>query len=82
MRGTGRVESDDAAWVDWHLYRRGEFADPDREVRERYRSAGRLAARYMAWLAGVAPVRRPSELRRFHRLAPQQKVSFIQALAA
>jgi len=81
MRGAGRLDPDDAAWIDWQLYHRREFSDPDREVRERYRHAGRLAARYMGWLAGVPPVRRPSELRRFHRLAPQRKVAWIQSLA-
>ena len=79
MRGARRLSEAQAAWIRWHLFDKGEFADPDPEVRSRYQDAARMAARYVRVLDGLPPAEILPELRRFHRLTPQAKVAHIMA---
>lgn len=82
MRGTHRLSGEDSAWIRFHLFEKVEFCDPDPEIRQRYRTASRLAARYLDWLEKLAPLRRLCDLRRFHRMPPPVKLEFINALPA
>lgn len=79
MRRTARLSEADSAWVRFHLFDKGEFVEPDPDVRARYRDASRLASRYVRRLDAIPPAGRPSELRRFHRMTPQGKVAYIGA---
>jgi hypothetical protein len=79
MRRMARLSAADSAWVRFHIFDKGEFADPDPDVQARYRDASRLASRYVRRLEAIDPARRPSELRRFHRMTPQGKVAYIEA---
>ena len=80
MRGVGRLSEEDAAWVRYQVFEKGEFVEPDPDVCERYRDAARLGGRYVHALDGLDPADRVPELRRFHRLSPQAKIARINAL--
>ncbi len=71
LRGVGRVSAADTAWIRFHLFDKAEYAEPDPDVRWRYREACRLAARYVSRLDDLPAAQRPAELRRFHRLGPR-----------
>jgi len=81
MRGARRLAPEDAAWVRQQVFDRGEFVAADPGVRDRYREASRLAARYVTALDGMSPSARPAALRRFHRMSPQAKVAHINAVS-
>lgn len=81
LRGVRCLARADGAWIRYHLFEKGEFADPDAEVRDRYREAARLAARYVSALDSLHAARRLPELRRFHRMPPQAKIAHINAAA-
>lgn len=55
------------AWLRHHLFDKPDYSDPDPEVRRRYVTAGRHAARFVGSLERLAPERRVERLRRFHR---------------
>ncbi|HKY31787.1 MAG TPA: hypothetical protein VJV23_04565 [Candidatus Polarisedimenticolia bacterium] len=82
LRGTARLMEADRAWIRFHLFDKAEYADPDPDVRARYREASRLAARYLRAIEKMEPAGRVTELRRFHRMAPQAKRAHISRLAA
>ena len=77
MRGAARLGAADTEWVRYHLFEKSDFAEPDDEIRSRYRDASRLAARYVRRLDSLPAPGRPAELRRFHRLSPQAKIAAI-----
>ena len=81
LRRTQRLASDDALWVRRQVFEAGEFVEPDPEVRSRYRDAARFGARYAAHLDAMPRTARLPELRRFHRMTPQEKVAHILAAA-
>jgi len=80
LRGVRRLSPADAAWVRFQVLEKGEYSDPDPEVRGRYRDAARLAGRYVRVLEGFDVPERIPELRRFHRLSPQAKIARINSL--
>lgn len=80
LRRTGRLSAADAAWIRFHLFEKGEFVQADPQVRARYQDAARLACRYLRLLDAMPPSRRPGELRRFHRMTPQEKIGRIGAM--
>lgn len=81
LRGVRRLSEEDTLWVRYQVFEKGEFIEPDPDVCERYRSASRLAGRYVKALDGLSPPVRVPELRRFHRLSPQAKISRISQLS-
>lgn len=80
MRGEGREEAADQAWVRHHLFEKGEIREDDPEVRDRYRDAAALAVRYLDYLGELPATSRPSELRRFHRRTHHEKIAQIARL--
>jgi hypothetical protein len=54
-------------WLRHHLFEKPEYADPDPEIRERYVTAGRHAARFLATLEALDRPAKVDRLRRFHR---------------
>ena len=81
LRRAPRLSTGDSVWIRFHLFEKGEFAQADPDVRTRYRDAARLASRYVRRLDTMAPARRPRELRRFHRMTPQEKIGHIGAMS-
>jgi len=81
LRQASRLNSEDSAWVRQQVFDRGEFVAEDPHVRERYREASRLAARYVGALDELPAGSRVTALRRFHRMPPQAKVAHINALS-
>ncbi len=77
MRRARRLGARDAAWIRFHLFDKTDFAEPDPEVRARYRDATRLAARYVRAVDAMPPAGALAELRRFHRMGPAAKVAHI-----
>ena len=75
LRRAASLTPGDVEWIRWHLFDKGEFSDPDPDIRGRYRDAARLAARYVSALEMVPSGHRLCELRRFHRMAPQAKIA-------
>ncbi|MFQ5701617.1 MAG: hypothetical protein ACE5HU_07220 [Acidobacteriota bacterium] len=72
-----RLPAGDTAWIHFQVFGKGEFADPDPEVRSRYQQARRLGARYVRAIDALRPAERIAELRRFHRLAPRAKIAHM-----
>lgn len=62
------------AFVEGHVFHRGEFDDPDPAVRMRYREAHRLGWRFVRDLARRPPGERVARLRRFHRASAREKL--------
>ena len=81
MRRASRLAPEDASWVRQQVFDRGEFVAEDPQVRDRYREASRLGARYVGALDDMPPATRPAALRRFHRMPPQAKVAHINAVS-
>lgn len=80
LRRATRLSAGDSSWIRFHLFEKGEFAQSDPEVRARYYDASRLASRYVRQLDTMQPSQRPCELRRFHRMTPQEKIGHIGAM--
>jgi len=74
---SGRLGSEDRAWVRHHLFGKVEFREEDPEVQSRYRDAAALAVRYLDHLRRLPAGERPVELRRFHRRTHHQKLAYI-----
>ena len=81
LRRASRLSAGDSKWIRFHIFEKSEFAQADPDVRARYRDASRLASRYVSRLDTMALSGRPRELRRFHRMTPQEKIGHIAALA-
>ncbi len=58
----------------WHLFHKGDWAEPDPEVRARYEDATRLALRFVEDLGGRPPAERIRRLRRFHHAPYHEKL--------
>ncbi len=70
----GRLDPGARAFVLDRLFHRGEWCDPDPEVRGRYREAHRLGYRFVIDLARRRPADRLARLRRFHRASTGEKL--------
>lgn len=77
MRRRASLPAADRAWVRWHLFGKADFAEPDPELNQRYRTAARMASLYIDSLEEMPAAARPAALRRFHRMTPQQKLASI-----
>ncbi len=74
LTGRPRLAPEERAFVEHHLFHKGEFTDPDPVVRRRYRDATRLAVRLVRRLGDERPRSRIAQLRRFHRASHHQKL--------
>ncbi|MDH3283544.1 MAG: hypothetical protein OEQ13_02295 [Acidobacteriota bacterium] len=74
LTGRDRLSQADRAFVEHHLFHKGEFSDPEPYVRRRYRDATRLAVRFVRRLGDERPRARVKHLRRFHRASHHQKL--------
>ena len=72
-----RLAEAQRAWLRWHLFDKIEYADPDAEIRARYRDAARYAWRFLARIAGFAPQTRLAALREFHRRTHHQNLAAL-----
>lgn len=68
-------------WLDWRLFHRGAWSDPDPRVRARYHDATRWALRFLARWERVRPGARLDVLRRFHAATANGKIRLIESLA-
>ncbi len=78
---TGRLSERDRLWLEWHLFHKGTWSDPDPEVRQRYVDAARWAIRFLGRCAPLGPGERLNVLRRFHRASASGKIRLIEAMA-
>ena len=69
-------------WLDYHLFRKHRFREPDSVVRTRYRDAGRLARRFVQRLRGVPSHCRADALRGFHKADVPRKLEMIERLGS
>lgn len=67
------------AFVEGHVFHRGEFDDPDPTIRARYREAHRLGLHFIRDLARRPADARVARLRRFHRAPVQEKLERFAA---
>lgn len=77
-----RLTDTDRRWLRAWVFDSETFAYPANALQERYRDSNRLGRRYVAWLDRLPAMRRPLEIRRFRRLAYEQKRQHILSLAA
>ena len=77
MRRSMKLSPEDSAWIRYHLFEKGDYVDPDPEVRARYHDASRFAARYVVQLESLPATLRPRQLRLFHRMSSQAKIAHI-----
>lgn len=74
LTGSARAGEDARAFIEHHVFHKGEFSDPDPEVRARYREAHRLGLRFVRGLGEQAVADRVRQLRRFHRASVREKL--------
>ncbi|HKQ61110.1 MAG TPA: hypothetical protein VJS92_07450 [Candidatus Polarisedimenticolaceae bacterium] len=67
-------------WLARELFEAGEFCDPDPEVRQRYRDAGRWAVRLLGALRPLGSAARVAALRAFHAADTGGKLELIGRL--
>jgi len=79
---TGRLSERNRVWLDWHLFYRGTWIDPDPVVRQRYADAARWALRFLSRSAPLGAGARLDALRAFHRASASGKLRLIEAMAA
>jgi len=80
QRHARRFADGDRAWVRHHALARWDVPYDDPALEDRYRSAARLAARFVDHLEALPAARRPAELRRLRRLRWPAKRRTIAAL--
>lgn len=74
LAGSVRAGEEARAFIEHHLFHKGEFSDPDPDVRARYREAHRLGLRFVRTLREQAVAERVRRLRRFHRASVREKL--------
>lgn len=79
---TGRLTERKRVWLEWHLFHKGNWSDPDPAVRERYADAARWALRFLGPWARLGARERLDALRAFHRASASEKTRLIDAMAA
>jgi len=77
-----RLTDADRRWLKACVFDRDTGAFEDPRLARRYRETNKLARRYAAHLDGLSPKRRTAEIRRFRRLAYDQKRDRIAAFCA
>ena len=83
LTGAGRrLGEGRRVWLEWHLFHKGRWSDPDPRVRQRYADAVRWALRFLGSWARLGADDRLDALRRFHRASVTEKVRLIEGLAA
>lgn len=79
---SGRLSERTRVWLEWHLFHKGTWSDPDPVVRRRYADAARWALRFLGRCAPLGPQERLDVLRAFHRASASGKIRLIEAMAA
>ena len=74
LSGGRPLTEEERAFVLWHLYHKGEWAEPDPDVRARYEDATRLAFRFVLDLRERPAAERVRRLRRFHHATHHEKL--------
>jgi hypothetical protein len=77
-----RIGSHDKAWLRYHLFLKGAFAEREPGLGERYRDAVRWALRFLDGLERLAVPARIETLRGFHRAGANGKLQLIGGLAS
>ena len=67
LAGASEAAAELRAFVEDHVFHRGEFSDPDPAVRRRYKEAHRLGWRFVRRLREIPAEERLARLRRFQR---------------
>jgi len=74
LAGGRPLGAEERAFLLWHLFHKGEWAEPDPDVRARYEDATRLALRFVEDLGTRPPTERIRRLRRFHHASHHEKL--------
>lgn len=77
-----RLTDGGRVWLDWHLFHRRAWSDPDPRVRQRYHDATRWALRFLDRWERMRLGARLDVLRRFHDATANGKIRLIESLAA
>lgn len=79
---SGRLSERKRVWLEWHLFHKGTWSDPDPAVRQRYADASRWALRFLGRCASLDARERLEALRAFHRASASGKIRLIEGMAA
>jgi hypothetical protein len=79
---TGKLSEARRVWLDWHLFHKAVWNDPDAQVRQRYVDAVRWALRFLRAASKLGRQERICALRRFHEAQAEGKLHLIRTMAA
>ncbi|MCS7049206.1 MAG: hypothetical protein NZ483_07920 [Verrucomicrobiae bacterium] len=77
-----RLSEADRRWLRAWVFDSESFGYDSDALQERYRDTNRLGRRYVSWLERLPAARRTAEIRRFRRLAYEQKRQHILTATA